>query len=221
MRVVSIAAPGSHSGKTTLLAALCRAFPGRLDAVKFTTVYREGPLCPRDGELACPCGDPDGDYLICEDRGVVERPGTDTGKISAAGARRAHWAIGRPEAYRLLWPELCDRFLPSGARVVTEGNTGAAFIGPDLLVFLYNPWIPREKWKDSAWRILAGADVVFTSPHHPERGHQPSGFPEGVLEKVGRVQPGALRVAGDLSREPSAWKGGDAFLERVGKALDL
>lgn len=221
MRTLSIAGPANGAGKTSLAAALCRAFPGRLDVVKFTTVYRDGSFCPRDDDDRCACRDLDGPFLVCEDRDVVEREGTDTGRIARAGARRTHWAVSRPDGYRLLWPHLRELHLEPDARVVTEGNTAAAFIGPDLLVFLLNPYVPREKWKDNAWRVLAGADVVFINPYHPERGYDPTDRGDGILRKVGRVQPTALRVIGDPVRAPSHWEGGQRFLERVREALDL
>src|SRR5206468_136265 len=52
MRVVSVAAPGNGSGKTLTLSAILGAFPGRLRAVKFTTVFKDGVNCPRT-EKAC------------------------------------------------------------------------------------------------------------------------------------------------------------------------
>lgn len=221
MRVLSIAAPGNTSGKTSLACTLCRAFPGKLDVVKFTTVYQDGQFCPQDDEKHCACRELAGPYSVCEDRAVVEDPKTDTGRIAEAGARKAHWAIGRPESYKLLWPHLQEHHLPEDGRVVTEGNTAAAFIGADLLVFLYNPYVPRENWKDNAWRILAGADVVITNPWHPERGYDPEGAPKGLLDKVGRVHPLALRITGNASEAASSWEGGEEFLEKVREALDL
>jgi len=221
MRVLSIAACAGKAGKTTLVETLCAAFPGRLEAVKFTTVPEDRQ--PAAGDAARYSGllPLDGPFRICEEAEVLERAGTDTGRMARAGARSVHWALARPDALRLLWPALQEGRLAPEARVVTEGGAAAAFIGPDLLVFLYNPYVPREEWKDGAWRILAGADVIVTNPHHPERGHDPDAAPASVLDKVGRVQPGALRVTGDVSRHPSSWEGGEEFLERVRKALDL
>lgn len=221
MRVLSITAPANGAGKTSLAATLCQSFPDRLDVVKFTTVYTGGDHCPKDAQEQCACRDLEGPFTICEDREVVEREGTDTGRIARASARRVEWAIARPDGYRFLWPELRER-LDEDARVVTEGNTGGAFVGADLLVFLYNPWIDRSDWKDNAWRILAGADVVLTNAwHHEEARWRPEGAPRGVLDKVGRVRPDALRVAGDVTRSPETWENGAAFLERVREALDL
>jgi hypothetical protein len=221
MRTLSIAAPGNTSGKTGLACALCRAFPGRLDVVKFTTVYKDGQFCPRDASKQCACRELTGEFSVCEERDVVERPETDTGRIALAGARKAHWAIGRPDSYKLLWPHLVEKHFPEDARVITEGNTAAAFVGADLLVFLFNPWVPRENWKDNAWRILAGADVVVTNAWHPDRGYDPEGAPKGLLEKTGRMHPLALLVEGDVSQPVGSWKGGPEFLEKVRQALDL
>jgi len=221
MRVLSIAACAGRAGKTALVETLCAAFPGRLEAVKFTTLPQDRRPAPGDQARCSGIPPLEGPFRICEEAEVLERAGTDTGRMARAGARGVHWALARPEDYRLLWPALREGRLSPEARVVTEGGTAAAFIGPDLLVFLYNPYIPREAWKDGAWRILAGADVIVTNPYHPERGYDPDSMPAGLLDKVGRVRPGALRVTGDVSLHPSCWDGGGTFLERVRKALDL
>jgi hypothetical protein len=204
VRAVSIAGPGSGCGKTALVEGICAAFPGRLTAVKFTTVAP-------DGEAPAPL---DGAFRVLDDEDTLGREGSDTARAAAAGARRALWCVARPEAYTHLWMELRERHLAEDELLVTEGNTAAGLLCPDLLVFLHNPWFPREAWKDSAWRLLGGADVVVTNPYHPERGLDAGGAPEGVLDKVGRARIDALRVTADVSRPATEWKD-PRFAERL------
>jgi hypothetical protein len=212
MRIISVAAVASGSGKTSLVCALCAAFPGRFTAVKFTTLRPGEPVASRIPE-ASNVSPPDG-FSILSDPQVVERSGSDTARIAAAGAATTHWCIAYPDGYPRLWSALRDEVLSEAALLVTEGNTAAGIACPDLLIFVYNPFTPPDRWKDSAWRLLGGADVIVTNPYHPDKGYQVAGMPKNVLDKAGRVRPDALRVIGDPSLPLQEWEGRN-LLERL------
>jgi hypothetical protein len=196
VRIVSIAGPGSGCGKTSLVEGICSGFPGRLTVVKFTTVPPEGEAPARL----------DGPFRVHDDETTLGREGSDTARAAAAGARRALWCLARPDAYTHLWTELRENHLAGGELLVTEGNAAAGLLCPDLLLFLHNPWFPRDEWKDNAWRLLGGADVVVTNAYHTERGVTGDGAPEGLLDKVGRARIDALRVSADVTLPITEWE---------------
>ena len=169
MKVVSITSAGNNSGKTSLACALCAAFPGVFTAVKGTTVYEEGAArCPRgEGARAeCACTSLEGPWLLCDDRETVERPGTDTGKIAAAGARRTLWAIARPDGAGALVEEIRRRLRDrgDGGPLLTEGNTLASRLSPDLTLFVANPWMRGGDIKPVSADLCAAADLLILNP---------------------------------------------------------
>ncbi len=167
MLQVSVAAPCNGSGKTSLLLAILQAFPGAFATAKFTTIYREEQFCPV-GDSGCPCHRMEGSFLLCEDLDVLAQPDTDTGKLVQAGARQTFWGVARPDGYPALVDLLRrDRFRES-TLLLTEGNTVLGHLAPDLLLFVVNPLLPRDRWKGDSERLLEAADLVVVNPFLPE-----------------------------------------------------
>lgn len=167
MLQVSVAAPCNGSGKTSLLLAILQAFPGAFSTAKFTTIYRDEQFCPV-GNSGCPCHRLEGSFLLCEDPSVLAQPDTDTGKLVAAGAKQSYWGVARPDGYPALVDLLRrDRFR-EGTLLLTEGNTVLGHLAPDFLLFVVNPYLPRDWWKGDSERLLEAADLVVVNPFLPE-----------------------------------------------------
>lgn len=167
MLQISVAAPCNDSGKTSLLLAILRAFPGAFSTAKFTTIYRDEQFCPV-GNSGCPCHRLEGSFLLCEDANVLAQPDTDTGKLVEAGARQTLWGVARPDGYPALVDLLRrDRFRES-TLLLTEGNTVLGHLAPDLLLFVVNPHLPRDWWKGDSERLLEAADLIVVNPFLPE-----------------------------------------------------
>ena len=186
MLQVSVASPCNGSGKTSLLLAILQAFPGVFSTAKFTTIYREEQFCPV-GNSGCACHRMEGPYLLCEDPDVLAQPDTDTGKLMEAGAAQTYWGVARPDGYPALVNLLHrDRFRES-TRLLTEGNTILGHLAPDFLLFVVNPYLPRDWWKGDSERFLEAANLVVINAFSPEANragtaHKP--FVKDALEPV-------------------------------------
>lgn len=163
MLQISVAAPCNGSGKTSLLLAILRAFPGVFSAAKFTTIYREEQFCPV-GNSGCPCHQLQGNYLLCEDSTVLGQPDTDTGKLVQAGALQTFWGVARPEGYAALVEMLHRTRFNERTRLVTEGNTILGHLAPNFLLFVVNPYLPLDFWKRDSEKLLAAADFIVMNP---------------------------------------------------------
>ena len=202
MRILSVTAPGNGSGKTTALAAILGGFPGRLTAVKFTTVFRDGVNCPRT-EKSCACGELHSDFTVVTDPAKLEAEDTDTGRLARAGARAVIWCLARPGAHAAAWAHVKTMLPPGRGEVLTEGNSVVPALAPDLLMMVMSPKLPREKWKTDAWTLARRADVVIVNPH--ECGAQEVG---GLVAEVARELGGRTPVVADVSRPLEEWADG-------------
>lgn len=199
MRIVSVAATGNGSGKTLLLEKILDAFPRRLVAVKFTTVYRDGVNCPRT-EKTCACRSLHGRYTVVTDPRVLETPSTDTGRLAAAGAHSVLWCLAQPGAHAEAWEHLRRDLLPAGSSVVTEGNSVVPVLQPALLLVVMSPALPRERWKPDAWMLAERADHVVVNRH--------------------RCEPGdAERLASEVAARRAPGGGGAPSIEEISRPL--
>ena len=164
MRIVSVAAPGNSSGKTMTLSSILRSFPGRMTAVKFTTVFKDGVNCPRT-ERACACRELHGRFTVITDPATLAMEETDTGRLLGAGASSVLWCLAVPGAHRQAWDHIRSELIPPGARLLTEGNTIVPVLDPDLLVMVMSPSVPRSRWKPDTWSLAERADVVVINRH--------------------------------------------------------
>ncbi len=199
MRIVAVAGTGNGSGKTLTVAALLGAFPGRLRAVKFTTVFRDGVNCPRT-EKACACRSLHGRYTVVTDPAVLEQEETDTGRLTRAGARSVHWCLAQAGAHEEAWGHLRSDLLGAGDDVITEGNSIVPVLRPDLLVVVMSPRLPRARWKPDAWRLAERADVVVVNSYGaPDPGAAP------LAAEVAAARGGRGPLVEDVSRPLHAW----------------
>ncbi len=162
MKIISIAAPGNGSGKTLTARRILGAFPGRLAAVKFTTVFRDGVNCPRT-EKACACRTLHGRYTIVTDPDVLATEQTDTGLLTRSGARRVLWCLAQPGAHGEAWAHLREDLLAGEEALITEGNTAIPVLDPDLLVMVMSPRLDRARWKPDTWDLARRADFVIVN----------------------------------------------------------
>jgi hypothetical protein len=155
--LVSVAGASSRAGKTSLLVSVLAALPRHAAAaVKFTTTEDVFERCPRG--TPCVVCDIDVPFRIVEDPRTLDEPGTDTARLSAAGARRVVWAIARAGAIGPAWRRV--RALAGPGLVVMEGSTIVDVAQPDLLLFVAHPFLSPERWKPTTAALAARADAV-------------------------------------------------------------
>jgi hypothetical protein len=160
--IYAVASPANGSGKTSLCCALVKALPGST-AIKFTTVKKDGSRCPRGGG-GCACHSLQGDYTIIEDPTVIRQPGTDTGRLTEAGAKRVIWCLARPHAYEAMLEALAGR-LDSGPLVI-EGNSVLEFVPEAKIFFVIRPDQPASRFKESSLRLLKRSLVAVINHNH-------------------------------------------------------
>ncbi|HKY31297.1 MAG TPA: hypothetical protein VJV23_02090 [Candidatus Polarisedimenticolia bacterium] len=202
MTIVSVTAPANGSGKTTAVAAMAAAFPGRWAAVKFTTVYKDGVHCPRS-QGSCACRELKGAFTIVDDPRTLLAAGTDTGRLAGAGAVPVLWCLARPGAHAEAWRRLRSERLGPCAAILTEGNAIVREISPDLLVAVVSPAAPRERWKADSWDLIRRAGVVVVNSH----GGDAAGL-EGIVRDVAAARGGLRPPVADLTRPMTEWDGG-------------
>jgi hypothetical protein len=155
--LVSVAGASSRAGKTSLLVSVLGALPRHAAAaVKFTTTEDVFERCPRG--TPCVVCDIDVPFRIVEDPRTLDEPGTDTARLSAAGARRVVWAIARAGAIGPAWRRV--QALAGPGLVVMEGSTIVDVAQPDLLLFVAHPFLSPERWKPTTAALAARADAV-------------------------------------------------------------
>jgi molybdopterin-guanine dinucleotide biosynthesis protein len=198
MRIVSVSGACSGAGKTALLETLLRALPGPAAAVKFTTTEDVFERCPRGS--SCVVCDIDVPYRVIADPKVLREPGTDTDRLSAAGARPVLWAIARESAAAPAW-DAVTRLLPPDALVVLEGSSVVerGLARPDLRLFVAHRKVPPERWKPTSASLIAAADRVVV--HAPDGSRPAAAVVEGI-----EARGGAGRwVAADVTTPLCGW----------------
>lgn len=207
MKLISVAGASSRAGKTAAAVTVLQALgPGTAAAVKFTTTDDVFEACPRG--TPCVVCDIDVPFRIVVDAAVLRQPGTDTDRLSAAGARRVVWAISKASAAEQAWAAVV-RLLNDEAAVVMEGSTVVGLARPHHLVFVAHPFLAPERWKATSGPLLAQADLaVVNRPTGEPR--EPSPFVVAALERYRNGRE--LRIA-DVTRPLAGWA--PDFLERI------
>lgn len=138
LRIVSISSSSKKAGKTALSAYLTR----ELGADYGLKVCADHHIPP-----------------IMEDPEIISKPGTDTGALVAAGARKVVWASsGTADGLALVITKALDLFPPHGVMIM-ESNSALQYITPDFAVFMMS--VPFHEFKPSALMALAKADLVL------------------------------------------------------------
>lgn len=207
MKLISVAGASSRAGKTAAAVTVLQALgPGAASAVKFTTTEDVFERCPRG--TPCVVCDIDVPFRIVEDVAVLRQPGTDTDRLSAAGARRVVWAISKAGAAAEAWAAVIRR-LGDEATVVIEGSRVVGLARPDHLVFVAHAFLAPERWKATSGPLLAEADLaVMNRPTDEPR--EPSPFVVAAFE---RYRKGREARIADVTRPLAEWA--PDFLARI------
>ena len=196
MRIAAVSGTCSRAGTTALAESLLRALPpGAAAAVKFPTTEDVFERCPRGS--ACVVCDIDVPFRVIVDPAIIREPGTDTDRLTAAGAVRVIWAIARETAAAEAWAAVA-RMLGDGL-VVLEGSSVVArgLAKPDLALFVAHRAVPPERWKPTSDALIAAADRVIV--HAAEGPVSPA-----VMAGLEARGAGEITVA-DVTRPLAAW----------------
>jgi hypothetical protein len=142
------------------MATILRGARGaRATALKFTTTEDVFERCPRG--TPCVVCDIERPFRIVSEPAVLLEPGTDTERLSVAGASRVLWAIARKSAVAAAWRALVAMLEPGF--LVLEGSTIARTARPDLLLYVVHPFLEPARWKAGAAGLLREADAVVVN----------------------------------------------------------
>lgn len=144
-------APGKHPAIITVTSSSRKAGKSVLASYLIRELGAEFGLKVSSGSHA-PTGS------LTSEAGIISTPGTDTGKLVEAGARRVLWVHADPEHLRSQLERAMSMF-PEEGLLVVEGNSASAYIEADYAVFLMG--VPFEAFKPSALPALQRADLVL------------------------------------------------------------
>ncbi len=139
--IIVVSAASKKGGKSTVAAHLVRELRA-------------------DYGLKVSAGGTHAEETLTTDPGVISTPGTDTGALVAAGARRVLWVNAPPEHLGAELDRALSMFGEPGLLVV-EGGSALAHLDPDFSVFLMG--VPFTDFKPSAERALEKADLVLVN----------------------------------------------------------
>ena len=165
MALVCVAGASSRAGKTALAVTLLRPLAGRAAAVKFTTTEDVFERCPRG--TPCVVCDIEVPFRIVEDPALLRQAGTDTERLTEAGASRVLWVIAKQKAAARAWAAVRQRL--AGSHAVMEGSTVVGLADPDLVLFVAHPFLAVERWKPTSSALLQRADAVIVNRPGTER----------------------------------------------------
>ncbi len=137
--VISVGGSSKKAGKSTLASYLVRE------------------LGAEYGLKVSSGGAHDGRGLVT-DPTEMAMPGTDTGALVRAGAKKVLWVCAPPGELGAGLRRALAMFPPGGILVI-EGNSAAAHLNPDFSAFVMNT--PFESFKPSADLALERADLVL------------------------------------------------------------
>jgi hypothetical protein len=95
---------------------------------------------------------------IITDESVLSRPGTDTGSLLKAGARKVIW-VNSPAGELGSDVRQSIEMFPAGGTILIEGNSALDYIDPDFAVFVMT--VTYQEFKPSAVGAIGRADIVL------------------------------------------------------------
>ncbi|HEV2913362.1 MAG TPA: hypothetical protein VGX92_08610 [Pyrinomonadaceae bacterium] len=152
--IVAVGGFSSGVGKTTVMCALLRAFPG-WEAIKMTRGHYRS--CGKDSHACCVSHLLKDEPVIRSGRDETYAAGKDTGRYWDAGASNVHWAIVTDAQVEQGITGALARVEAPG--VFVEGNSFQQFIPSDFTVMVARPSI--RQLKPSARRALLKADALY------------------------------------------------------------
>jgi len=84
--------------------------------------------------------------------------------------------------------------------VITEGNTIIPVLGPDLLLMVMSPVLPRQRWKPDTLDLMTRADLVVIN----HRGEEDAAI-ESLSDEVAARRGGRRPLVQDISRPLAEW----------------
>lgn len=180
--VVVVAGVTSGAGKTSLAEAVIRIISAHFAtaAAKITVTHGERG-CPHGGKGCNVCGSLGGKYQVITRASIITQPGTDTARLSEAGAFRVLWTITREEFVHDAWQEMRASLIEAKC-VVVESNTLALTIEASLTLMVVDPTVSRRLWKPSAEHLIATADFLIFNDRGPEQKRR------ALLEEIKRLR---------------------------------
>lgn len=161
LRTVVVAGVSSGAGKTSLAEAVINLLARgcRTAAAKITVTHGERG-CPHGGKGCHVCSSLGGDFQVIDREALITQPGTDTARLSAAGAAPVLWAITREDSLNAAWHAM-RRLMTDVDCAVIESNTLTEHLEPTLTLMIVDPSVSRRLWKPSAERLIARADYLI------------------------------------------------------------
>jgi predicted GTPase len=120
-----------------------------------------------------------GQHLI-DDPAIIGKPGTDTGALMEAGAKRVLWVNAPASKLAAELQNALGMFEPGGL-LVTEGNSVLEHLNPDFVVFVMS--VPFQEFKPSASRALQLADLVVVNRTEELSGSDPSELERWIRDR--------------------------------------
>jgi hypothetical protein len=205
--VIVVAGVTSGAGKTSLAEAVTNILSKHYAtaAAKITVTHGERG-CPHGGKGCDVCSSLGGQYQVITRDSIIRQQGTDTARLSEAGAFRVLWTIAREEFISDAWREM--KSLTGEAQcMVVESNTLALTIKPALTLMIVDPTVSRRLWKPSAERLIATADTLVFNDRGPEQKRV------ALLEEITRLRgitPDLIFVS-----HPHEIKNREAFIKNL------
>jgi molybdopterin-guanine dinucleotide biosynthesis protein len=160
MKLILVGGHTRNIGKTSLVAAIIRAFVD-LDwtAIKITQ-FGHG-VCSINGEQ-CGCATDEHQFAITEEQ---ERDaGTDTARFLAAGARRSLWVRAKQGELASALPALRSA-IERDQSVIVESNSLRQFLQPDIYLQVLDPNNADFKLSAQRYFDLADAYIIANADH--------------------------------------------------------
>lgn len=182
LRVVIVAGVTSGAGKTSVAEAVTTLLSNRYPtaAAKITVTHGDRG-CPHGGKGCDVCGSLGGNYQVITRSSIISQPGTDTFRLSQAGASKVLWTITGEQFIKDAWLEMRSSMNDIRCAVI-ESNTLALVIRPALTLMVADPTVSRRLWKPSAEQLIASADYLIFNDRGPENKRR------ALLEEIGRLR---------------------------------
>jgi len=161
MRIISVSSSSKKSGKSSVASYLVREL-GIDFALKISTGSHTSTPVVTDPDL-------------------ISKPGTDTGSLVQAGAKRVIW-VNAPEGRLDTGITSALKMLPPEGTLVVEGNSALKHLAPDFAVFVMT--VPFQDFKPSANTALARADLVLVDMRWRLNGAEAGTLAEAVMRKT-------------------------------------
>jgi molybdopterin-guanine dinucleotide biosynthesis protein len=161
LKIISIGSSSKKAGKSSLAAHLVRELKA-------------------DYGLKISSGGSHVGQGLIDDPEIVGKPGTDTGALVEAGAKRVLWLNASPSQLAAELEKALRTFTPGGVLVI-EGNSAMAHLTPEFSVFVMS--VPFQEFKPSAALALQRADLVLVNRTGKLSGADPSELEQGIRDR--------------------------------------